>query len=836
MASKVNDWAACDLRYVGENKLARLHDEELVALHQLLAEKHGLPRASLEGTREANIQTVLALKKQIARSGTAPSPPPAATAPAPAPVPHEATSEDEEPPRTMTVEEKLSEAAKAFDAMFAKELQREPPEAAAEPPAAPEAAAEPPEAPAAPEAEPLGVGATPPEVLSDEAKAAQEDRDARISAFVQLAAAVSPPAPKGDDAAPAVANESVTVDTHHRLRVCSFNACKMRLGSANKAYLETGDDGTSGEYEGTHKGAELAQKWLTLASRMADFDIIVLQEVPGAEKVMDQKIETFASMLDIATEAGREWSAVNSQKSGKNGKVVGPGAEVHVCFVKSPVQFKGWNTLRKVGATELDYAPLQVRVHDPRFADPADRDFVVTSVHLPPSKRVEARDSQIAALLRNYSAPDTSEYRMQRPFKPSKESKVAPTHIIAGDFNTYPGHERYNMLGSGFLSKIPKNAATTSGHQNYDNVLVDAHANDRLLIGGGIMQLKDPHNAARGEVGLSDHYPVFVEVREVQKTGKQPTALPVVESELVAKEGEEAPPPLEPVPEEAAGEPQPPLAEAPAPAPARKDRNYDDAGSVGSGTSESEYLTGDDGPAGLPRLVDDEEEARKGHEEEPEEPEEPQPPLAEAPAAIWDRASEEAKNSNPNYNRDQPKPEFADDSEGGEVSGALTDDGLALDLPRVVHGEPAEEVVREVVDQTMDRIMKGVLDTAAAATPAEAPPAADPATEAPPSPPPPPPPPAPDTTPTTAPLDEEWYAAWRETLAQPLAQPLAEPPPMRAAAEAALPAELPTLASGADSESGPPPPALGTVRDELEGACSECAAEDELAKDLPEAD
>ena len=66
--------------------------------------------------------------------------------------------------------------------------------------------------------------------------------------------------------------------------------------------------------------------------------------------------------------------------------------------------------------------------------------------------------------------------------------------------------------------KIPKNAATTSGHQNYDNVLVDTHANDRLLIGGGILQLKDPHNAAKGEVGLSDHYPVFVEVCEVQKT------------------------------------------------------------------------------------------------------------------------------------------------------------------------------------------------------------------------------------------------------------------------------------------------------------------------------
>ena len=93
------------------------------------------------------------------------------------------------------------------------------------------------------------------------------------------------------------------------------------------------------------------------------------------------------------------------------------------------------------------------------------------------------------------------------------------------------------MLGSGFVSKIPKNAATSSGLQNYDNVLVDAHANERLLIGGGILQLRDPHNAAKGEVGLSDHYPVFVEMCEVQKTGK-PTPEPLPEVHRQAYEEE----------------------------------------------------------------------------------------------------------------------------------------------------------------------------------------------------------------------------------------------------------------------------------------------------------
>ena len=36
---------------------------------------------------------------------------------------------------------------------------------------------------------------------------------------------------------------------------------------------------------------------------------------------------------------------------------------------------------------------------------------------------------------------------MQQPFKPSKEARLSPTHVIAGDFNTYPGNAQYNMLG-----------------------------------------------------------------------------------------------------------------------------------------------------------------------------------------------------------------------------------------------------------------------------------------------------------------------------------------------------------------------------------------------------
>ena len=133
-------------------------------------------------------------------------------------------------------------------------------------------------------------------------------------------------------------------------------------------------------------------------------------------------------------------------------------------------------------------------MHDPRFEDAADRDFVVTSVHMPPSPRVDARDTQIAALLRGYSAPDTSEYRLQMPWGPSKRSDLLPVHVIAGDWNAFPGNAQYAMAANGFTNKIPKHAATTIGNKHYDNILIDTLADERFLVGGG-------HPAAQAQRG-----------------------------------------------------------------------------------------------------------------------------------------------------------------------------------------------------------------------------------------------------------------------------------------------------------------------------------------------
>ena len=74
--SKVKDWIACDLRYVGEAKLARLTDEELEELHAGLLQKHGKAPELLADNRQRNIGKILLLKKEISTSAPAPSPAP----------------------------------------------------------------------------------------------------------------------------------------------------------------------------------------------------------------------------------------------------------------------------------------------------------------------------------------------------------------------------------------------------------------------------------------------------------------------------------------------------------------------------------------------------------------------------------------------------------------------------------------------------------------------------------------------------------------------------------------------------------------------------------------
>ena len=64
--SKVEQWIACDLRYVAETKLGRLTDDELARLYFGLSKKHGLSR-STRSRPTANVMTekLMQLKKEI---------------------------------------------------------------------------------------------------------------------------------------------------------------------------------------------------------------------------------------------------------------------------------------------------------------------------------------------------------------------------------------------------------------------------------------------------------------------------------------------------------------------------------------------------------------------------------------------------------------------------------------------------------------------------------------------------------------------------------------------------------------------------------------------------
>ena len=526
--SRVEAYAASNLRYVGEAKLARLSDADLLELHRLLVHKHGGPAEPLPDDKPGIIKAILELKVKIGILTKAEADK-AEAAILPAPVQDEeekavkevvhAAMEDitQSVIREAEKEAELTQAKEEFEKLFVKSEGTDPAELAAE----------------------------------------EEANRARANAFVQLAAAAAPPEGTCEEAP----EPEPVLEDKHRIRICSFNALKLRLGSANKSYHQACDTQETADYEGTRKGAELTQKWLTLAATMAGFDVILLQEVPGSEHVLKERMEHFAAMLQIATYENVEWTALPSEKSGKDGKTVGPGAECHVCFIKSPITLKSWNTLKKAGSTLLDYAPLQVLLHDPRFADPVDRDFVVTSVHMPPSPRVDARNTQISALLRNYSAIDTSEYRLQVPFGPNKETGTSPVHVIAGDWNAFPGEEAFRMEASGFVNKIPKKAATTIGNRHYDNVLVNVHADERFLIGGGILQLKGASAAASNgdeedqtrQPLISDHWPVFVEICEVKKVGRdKPPTVPepaATEAEPVVIVEPAASPPPEPAAE-----------------------------------------------------------------------------------------------------------------------------------------------------------------------------------------------------------------------------------------------------------------------------------------------
>ena len=312
----------------------------------------------------------------------------------------------------------------------------------------------------------------------------------------------------------------VAVHAPVHLKICSFNALKMRLTDPGK-FLD-------GSARPTDKngllidGMLLLQHWQALASIMAGFDVIVLQEIPGNEKLREERIAVFSTMLANGTTEGHEWSCVHSVPSGK----AGGHKECHVAFVKSPLVIEKVQTWQSAGVAPsvlLDYAPLQILVSNP---ERPNFKLCVTSVHMPPSKpaeRARQRDTQLNAILKSYWDHVRAEWNLAHTRKGAKDAGKAKAleevvHVIAGDFNVFPGIvdadaegteiERFKLTRNDFVCTIPESAATSVGGKNYDNLLVDATAHKKYLPHGAIMRLVKQQNSAQSKIGLSDHHPV----------------------------------------------------------------------------------------------------------------------------------------------------------------------------------------------------------------------------------------------------------------------------------------------------------------------------------------
>jgi len=313
----------------------------------------------------------------------------------------------------------------------------------------------------------------------------------------------------------------VVVAEPERIKVCSFNALKLRLTDPGK--FEDGSSRPVTKDGLLSDGLLLLQHWQALASIMAGFDVIVMQEIPGNEKLREERIMVFLTMLSKGTAEGREWTYVNSVPSGK----AGGNKECHVAFVKSPLTIEKVYTWQSAGVAPsilLDYAPLQILVSDPKR--PGFK-LCLTSVHLPPAKppeRARQRDTQLNAILKGYWDHVRAEWNLARTSKGAKDAKKTDevVHVIAGDYNVFPGIvdadaegteiERFNLTKHDFVATIPETAATSSGGKSYDNLLVDTATYKRYLPHGAVLKLVKQQNSAQSKIGLSDHNPVTLTI------------------------------------------------------------------------------------------------------------------------------------------------------------------------------------------------------------------------------------------------------------------------------------------------------------------------------------
>jgi len=252
--------------------------------------------------------------------------------------------------------------------------------------------------------------------------------------------------------------------------------------------------------------------WEQICLEFSKHDVITLTEMlPISEGTGKERFERFFKMIKDC--GNDEWDYRVSEPAGP-----GRTIEVHIMLVKKPIIIVDSETIK---FSQFDYKPLIAHLRDERMAcQKFSGDFVVTSIHMPPSNPKErriARDRQIYNLMRGYIF--SSENRCDRSFTNigAVNSGQSPTiHIMQGDWNKWIGFskdETISMAKAGFEVVLSENVYTTSGGKCYDNFIISDNYSKYLNIPTRkVLRFKNFFNSRTGASGLSDHAPIMFEL------------------------------------------------------------------------------------------------------------------------------------------------------------------------------------------------------------------------------------------------------------------------------------------------------------------------------------
>lgn len=292
-----------------------------------------------------------------------------------------------------------------------------------------------------------------------------------------------------DESQEGAATPSVGVfrQSRHGIKLIAFNSLKLRLAKES-----------------------LQEQWLALVQEMADVDVVLMSEVPAGDA--RSKTNALVDLISRASEgSGAQWVFTISEPSG-------PWTpEVHVCLCKLPLRIVNSQTLTHAGDVALDHAPLVVKLSDTRFTEP--QTLVLTSVHFPPAARAKDRDGQMKAFFTTYVRE--AEMRLDEPFseKGARDARKQPViHIVAGDFNAYPGAVvDLESIGWGH-TLVGSQVATSAGRKSFDHFVPSGFTSSTFNLSWDVLELAVPQNSRLGKIGLSDHDPILLEIKEVRTT------------------------------------------------------------------------------------------------------------------------------------------------------------------------------------------------------------------------------------------------------------------------------------------------------------------------------